>query len=111
MNLNCDLPTFKKILLTFYRQRSNNYKEIATLLAQDNTEQAGDLVHGLMGSSGYLGAWKLHHEAVAMEEACKAGDSDVAMGLLPQFYLCFEEVMNGLKELAEQGVNDQPESP
>ena len=110
-NLNCDLPTFKKILLTFYRQRSNNYKEIATLLAQDNTEQAGDLVHGLMGSSGYLGAWKLHHEAVAMEEACKAGDSDVAMGLLPQFHLCFEEVMNGLKELAEQGVNNQPESP
>ena len=110
-NLNCDLPTFKKILLTFYRQRSNNYKEIATLLAQDNTEQAGDLVHGLMGSSGYLGAWKLHHEAVAMEEACKAGDSDVAMGLLPQFYLCFEEVMNGLKELAEQGENNQPESP
>jgi len=102
-SLKCDLPTFRKILLTFYRQRSNNYKEIATLLARGDIEQAGDLAHGLMGSSGYLGAWKLHHEAVAMEEACKAGDLEVAMELLPKFRRCFEEVMDGLDGLVERG--------
>ena len=95
-NLRCDLPTFRKILLTFYCQRKGNYKEISTLLAQGELEQASDLAHGLMGSSGYLGAWKLHHEAVAMEEACRAGDPEVAMRLLPKFCRCFDEVMAGL---------------
>ena len=110
-NLKCDLPTFKKILMTFYRQRRNNCDEITTLLAQGDIKQTRELIHGIRGSSGYLGAWKLHREAVAMEDACKADDLDVAMELLSNFRLCFEEVMDGLEELAERGVSNQPESP
>ena len=104
-NLKCDLPTFKQILLTFYQQRRNNYEEITTLLARGDIEEAEDLVHGIKGSSGYLGAWRLHHEAMALEDACKAGDLDVAMELLSQFGLCFEEVMNGLEVLVERGTS------
>ena len=101
-NLKCDLPVFRQILLTFYRQRRNNYEEITTLLARGDVERAEDLVHGIKGSSGYLGAWKLYHEAVALEDAFKAGDLDVAMELLSQFGLCFQEVMDGLEVLAER---------
>ncbi len=101
-NLKCDLPVFRQILLTFYRQRRNNYEEITTLLARGDVERAEDLVHGIKGSSGYLGAWKLYHEAVALEDAFKAGDLDVAMELLSQFGLCFQEVMDGLEVLAEK---------
>ena len=98
-NLKCDFPAFKQILLTFYRQRRNNCEEITELLAREDIEQAGDLVHALRGSSGYMGASKLHHEAVAMEEACKSGDKDVAMDQLSRLRLSFEEVMDGLNRL------------
>jgi len=106
-NLKCDLPTFKQILMTFYRQRRNNCDEITTLLAQGDIKQARELIHGIRGSSGYLGAWKLHHETVAMEDACKVDDLDVAKELLSNFRLCFEEVMGGLEELAERGGGKQ----
>ena len=110
-NLKCDLPTFKQILLTFYRQRRNNCEEITTLLARGDIEQARDLVHGLRGSSGYLGAWKLYHEAATMEDACKAGDLDVALERLSQFRQCFNEVMDGLKGIVKQGINNHSEAP
>lgn len=110
-NLQCDLPTFKKILLTFYRQRRNNYEEITTFLARGDIEQARDLVHGIKGTSGYLGAWKLHHAAMAMEDAFKTGDLNIVAEQLSLFRLSFEEIMDGLEGLEERGVSDQPERP
>jgi len=110
-NLRCDLPTFKKILLTFYRQRKNNCEEIATLLAQGDIVQAGELLHGIAGSSGYLGASQLYQASKAMEEACKTGDIDVVMELLPRFRRGFGEVMNGLAGLEAQGVSGPSDAP
>lgn len=110
-NLQCDLPTFKKILLTFYRQRKNNCDEIAGMLAQGEVMQARELLHGIAGSSGYLGAAQLHQAAKNMEEACKTGDIGVVMDLLPQFRRRFEEVMDGLAELELQGVAAPPDTP
>jgi CheY-like chemotaxis protein/HPt (histidine-containing phosphotransfer) domain-containing protein len=110
-NLKCDLPTFKKILLTFYMQRRNSGEEITTLLARGNIEQAGELAHGIKGSSGYLGAWGLYHEAAAMEEACETGVLDVAMEQLERFCLSLEEVIGGLEGLEEDGVTNLPEAP
>jgi signal transduction histidine kinase/CheY-like chemotaxis protein/HPt (histidine-containing phosphotransfer) domain-containing protein len=107
-NLQCDLPTFRKILLTFYTQRRNNCKEIAALLTQGDIEQAREIVHGVAGSSGYLGALKLYREARAMEDACKTGDINAVMERLPRFRQRFEEVMGGLEE---QGIADQIETP
>jgi HPt (histidine-containing phosphotransfer) domain-containing protein len=107
-NLQCDLPTFKKILLTFYAQRRNNCKEIASLLAQGDVTGARELLHGIAGSSGYLGALQLCQAARAMEEACKTGDIDVVEKLLPQFRRSFEEVMAGLESLEAQGVAERP---
>jgi len=48
---------------------------------------------------------KLYHDATVMEEACTAGELDVAMKQLPQFGLCFEEDMDGLEGLLEQGAS------
>ena len=110
-NLQCDLPTFKTILLTFYRQRKNNCKQIAVLLEQGDIEQAGELLHGIAGSSGYLGALQLYQESRVMEGACKTGDIDVVMELLPQFRRRFEEVMNGLAGLEAQGAANPSGTP
>ena len=110
-NLKCDLPTFKKILVTFYRQRRNCGAEITALLARGAIEQAGDVAHGIKGSSGYLGAWRLYHEAAAMEAACGTGDSDVAMEQLKRFCLSLDEVIGGLEGLEEDGAPNPPETP
>jgi signal transduction histidine kinase/DNA-binding NarL/FixJ family response regulator/HPt (histidine-containing phosphotransfer) domain-containing protein len=98
-NLQCDLPVFRKILLTFYLQRRDNCDEIAALLARGEIEEARELLHGIAGSSGYLGALTLYQEARLMEEACKTGDLDVVIGHLPSFRRSFEEVMGGLAAL------------
>lgn len=103
-NLQCDLPTYKQILLTFYRQRRNNYEEITTSLARGDIEQARDLLHGIKGSSGYLGARKLHHAAISLEEAFGTADPDIVTEQLSQFRLSFEEAMDGLERLEAQGV-------
>ena len=103
-NLQCDLPTFRKILLTFYRQRKNNCREIDKLLGQGDIEEARELLHGIAGSSGYLGASKLYQEARVIEEACKSGDIDIVMELMPRFRQRFDEVMDGLAGLEAQEV-------
>jgi signal transduction histidine kinase/CheY-like chemotaxis protein/HPt (histidine-containing phosphotransfer) domain-containing protein len=109
-NLKCDLPTFRKILLTFYRQRRDSGDEVASLLEQGHMQQAGDIAHSIKGSSGYLGAWRLHHGSAALEKACESGDRDSAMQQLAQFRLSLEEVIDGLKGL-EGGSDSQSEAP
>lgn len=97
--------------MTFYRQRRNSGEEITTLLARGAIEQAGDLAHGIKGSSGYLGAWRLYHEAAAMEEACETGDADAAMEQLKRFRLSLDEVIGGLEGLEEDSATNLPEAP
>jgi signal transduction histidine kinase/CheY-like chemotaxis protein/HPt (histidine-containing phosphotransfer) domain-containing protein len=101
-NLKCDLATFKKILLTFYRQRMNNYEELSASLALGDVAQARNLVHGIKGSSGYLGARKLHHAAIAMEKALDTGDSDIVEEKLSALRQNFIEVMDGLSKLEQE---------
>lgn len=102
-NLKCDLSTFRKILLTFYRQRRDSGDEVASLLEQGHLQQAGDIAHSIKGSSGYLGAWSLHREAAALERACESGDSAAAIQQLAPFRLSLEEVIDGL-----QGLENDP---
>ena len=103
-NLKCDWPTFKKILRSFYKQRRNSSEEIGTLVARGALEEAREIAHGIRGSSGYLGAWKLHREATAMEEACMTGDLDVAMEQMTQFRRSLDEVIGGIEGLNEHGL-------
>jgi len=110
-NLKCDWPTFKKILWSFYKQRWNSSEEIGTLLARGAIGEAREIAHGIRGGSGYLGAWKLHQEAAAMEEACMTGDLDVAMEQITQFRLSLEEVIRGIEGLDEHGLTKQSEAP
>ena len=98
-NLKCDFPTFKKVLLTFYRQRKDNCEEIAAFLSHGDIEHARDIVHVIRGSSGYLGAWRLHDEAAAMQMACESGDMRAVEKKLPAFRSSFREVMDSLEGL------------
>ena len=102
-NLKCNWSTFKKILWSFYKQRCNSSEEIGTLLERGAIDEARDIAHGIRGGSGYLGAWKLHQKATAMEEACMTGDIEVAMEQLKQFRLSLDEVIGGIKSLDETG--------
>jgi signal transduction histidine kinase/DNA-binding NarL/FixJ family response regulator/HPt (histidine-containing phosphotransfer) domain-containing protein len=110
-NLKCDWPTFKKILWSFYKQRWNSSEEIGTLLARGAIGEAREIAHGIRGGSGYLGAWKLHQEATAMEEACMTGDLDVAMEQITPFRLSLEEVISGIEGLDEHELTKQSETP
>jgi two-component system sensor histidine kinase/response regulator len=103
-DLKCDWPTFRKILWSFYNQRRNSSEEIGTLLARGAVEEAREIAHGIRGSSGYLGAWRLHREATSMEEACMTGDLDVAMEQVTQFRLSLDEVIGGIEGLDEHGL-------
>lgn len=102
-NLKCDWSTFKKILWSFYRQRCNSSEEMGTLLARGAIEEARDIAHGIRGGSGYLGAWKLHREATAMEEACLTGDLNTIMKQMTSFRLSLEEVIGSIEGLDEDG--------
>ena len=107
-NLKCDWSTFKKILRSFYTQRCNSSEEMGALLARGAIEEARDIAHGIRGGSGYLGAWKLHREATAMEEACMTGDLDIALQHMSPFCLRLEEVIGSIKGLDEEGSGKQP---
>jgi len=106
-NLKCDWSTFKKILWSFYKQRWNSSEEIGALLARGALEEAREIAHGIRGSSGYIGAWKLHQEATAMEEACMTDDIDAAMEQMTQFRLSLDEVISGIEGLDECAATDQ----
>jgi HPt (histidine-containing phosphotransfer) domain-containing protein len=106
-NLKCDWSTFKKILWSFYTQRCHSSEEMGTLLARGAIGEAREIAHGIRGGSGYLGAWKLHQEAAAMEEACMTGDLDIAKQQMTSFRLSLEEVIGGIKGLHEEAAGEQ----
>ena len=56
-----------------------------------------------------MGAWKLHQQAMAMEEACMTGDLAVAMEKLTPFRQSLDEVINSIEGLGEPGLTIQPE--
>ena len=110
-NLNCDWSAFRRILKSFYKQRSNCCKEMDTLLARGALEEAREIAHGIRGSSGYIGAWKLRQEAKAMEEACITGNLDAAMAQLIQFRPKFDEVIRSIEMLDEYDLNRPTDAP
>ena len=102
-NLKCDWPTFRKILWSFYKQRCNSSEQMGVSLARGAIEEAREIAHGIRGGSGYLGAWKLHQEARAMEEACLTGDLDIARQQMTPFCLSLEEVIGSIEGLNKDG--------
>jgi signal transduction histidine kinase/CheY-like chemotaxis protein/HPt (histidine-containing phosphotransfer) domain-containing protein len=102
-NLKCNWSTFQKILWSFYQQRCDSSEDIGALLAQGAIEEAREIAHGIRGGSSYLGAWKLHQEATAMEEACITGDLSAAKEQMTPFRLSLDEVIDGIKGLDIKG--------
>lgn len=97
--LNCDWPAFRKILLDFYHQHRQCSHELVQVMQRGALEEAGELVHNITGSSGYLGAWELHRESAALEEACKSADIELARVQVTRFRRSLDEVIEGLARL------------
>jgi signal transduction histidine kinase/CheY-like chemotaxis protein/HPt (histidine-containing phosphotransfer) domain-containing protein len=100
--LKCDWPAFREILLDFYQQRRHCSHELEQIMQRRALEEAGELAHNIRGSSGYLGAWELHRESAALEEACSSGDMERARAQVTRFCRSLDEVIGGLARLDEQ---------
>jgi signal transduction histidine kinase/CheY-like chemotaxis protein/HPt (histidine-containing phosphotransfer) domain-containing protein len=98
-NLNCDWPAFENILSTFYDSRKDSKEEIASLIDRGAIDEAREIVHGIRGASGYVGAWELCQEAASMEDACKTGNIDVVKEQMQSFVQRLDEVIRGLEGL------------
>ena len=105
-NLKCDWPTFRKILWSFYKQRCNSSDEIGKLLARGAIDEAREIAHGIRGGSGYIGAWELHQQAMAMEEACMTGDLAAATEKSTPFRQSLDVVINSIEGLGEPGMTN-----
>jgi response regulator RpfG family c-di-GMP phosphodiesterase len=98
-NLNCDWPAFRQILFTFYSSQKNRKEEIESSIDRGSIFETREIAHLIRGASGYVGAWKLHHEAAALEEACKTGKIDVVKEQVRSFSRGMDEVIAGLERL------------
>ena len=94
-------PSYKRLLLLFYKQYKTGADNMASLLARGELEEAGQLAHSLKGVSGTLGAGQLYDQATAMEDACRIGDREAANAQMALFRTRLEEVIDGLVLLAE----------
>lgn len=100
--LHCDWSAFRRILLTFYRNRAGSIDQLYELLDRGALAEARDIAHGIKGSSGIIGASKLCREANVLQDACESGDREIAMAQLAPFRQSLDEVIDGLARLQEQ---------
>jgi HPt (histidine-containing phosphotransfer) domain-containing protein len=54
------------------------------------------LAHGLKSWAGYVGAMTVRDTALKIECACRAGDAEYALVLLPLLFLEWERACRGL---------------
>ena len=98
-NLKCDRTAFREILMTFYNSRKGSREELVSLINRGAIEEAGEVVHGIRGSSGYVGARKLYRESAVLEDVCRTGDMDTVRKQMKSFSVCLDEVIGGLDPL------------
>ena len=101
-NLKCDWPAFRQILVTFYSTRKGSRDEVTSLIERGALGKAGEVVHGIRGSSGYVGAWKLYRESSVLEEVCRTGNMDSVREKVKSFAECLDEVIDGLEGLVRE---------
>ena len=100
-NLKCDWTAFRKVLMTFYNSRKGSREELVSLIDNGSIEEAREVVHGIRGSCGYVGAWKLYRESAVMEDVCRTGDMDAVRKQMKTFSVCLDEVIGGLEALCQ----------
>ena len=99
---------YRKLLVEFFQDHSEDVHAIRKALDQDDLETAQRIAHTIKGVSGSIGAGDLHRDAASLDSALKEEQQDLYPELLSRLEGALTPVMQGLEALA---VNDETEEP
>ena len=94
--------TYRRLIISFARNRQGLGQEIRTALEAADLTHAGFLAHTLRGVAGNLAATSLHVVASDLESACAQGLADQTGVLLPLLEARLAEVLASAETLARQ---------
>jgi hypothetical protein len=97
-----NVDAYRRLIISFARNRQGMGQEIRTALADSDLERAGFLAHTLKGVAGNLAATSLHAAARDLETTCVQGLADQAELLLPLVEARLTEVLDAAATLAGQ---------
>ena len=80
-SLEGDEEAVQEIIDLFFTQMPGMLNEIRAAVRDRNLEKAGRLSHSFAGACANLGAFRLRHASIALEEAAKCGDEEVVRKL------------------------------
>ena len=95
-NLSCNKKLYIKLLIEFYDSFNKHLDKIKKEIQDNNIDVALNLVHGIKGVSGNLGAVSLYERAADLEEQLYEGQKT---GIDECFVSFSEEFMNVMNEL------------
>ena len=90
---------YEKLLTDFYHGQRQDLSQLQGLLAAGKWHEACQLVHGLKGVAGNLGANRLHDQAAQLEQSLRRQGDMPDNHLMDSFALAFDQVMEGLEHL------------
>jgi CheY-like chemotaxis protein len=99
--------TYRYILLMFRDKHADAADRLEKFIVEGQWEEAERLAHTLKGGGGNLGAKRLYEQAAALEQNCRAADTENAQAALTTLRSHLDEVMGGLKQLAESGTTTE----
>jgi CheY-like chemotaxis protein len=103
---------YRKLLGQFYESNRNVVPEIKNTLEAGDMETAARLAHTVKGVAGNLGAEALFPAAADLEQAIKAEEMDGLDGLIDNFEVHLNVVMDGIQKLEDRdAAARQTETP
>jgi two-component system, sensor histidine kinase and response regulator len=91
---------YRKLLVDFFQDHSNDARRIRQALDQNDLETAQRIAHTIKGVSGSIGAGDLHREAANLDSAFREGRQDRYAELLSRLEGALRIVMQGLNVTA-----------
>lgn len=105
--LNGNKPIYLNILKIFYTDYEDVMLRISELISNHKMKEAAHLVHTLKGTSGNIGATKVHQAAASLESFCRNETSPVeAQAALDTLTGYFKLLMTSLEQLQDVPLNN-----
>ncbi len=99
VRLGGKVGSYRRILGN-YRDRNRDVVErIAAAIQGRELDEAARIAHSLKGSSGNIGAMGVHKDAATLEQCCRSGQADGALGALEALRGSLKPVLDGLAGL------------
>ncbi|WP_422452286.1 transporter substrate-binding domain-containing protein [Endozoicomonas sp. ALC066] len=102
---NVDL--YRQLLVNFYLDQREDLQKLLNCLDKRDWQGARFIVHGIKGAGGSLGAEQLHITAARLEAALRNRDELPSKALIESFEHAFNKVMESLKQLVENGPEEE----